>query len=442
MDSLLIWAGAGLLVLGIFLPYLARFRRRRRADRARLREAAALGLDRPLGQYPQIDIHRCIGCGTCVQACPEGDVLGIVDGKAVVINGARCVGHGRCEEVCCVGAIRVGLGDIRRRADIPLLSDELETSVPGVFIAGELGGFGLISNAVAQGVRAAAAVAARCAVAGGGEGLDLIVVGAGPAGLAAALAARERGLDFLVLDQQEPGGTILQYPRRKLVMVQPLELPLHGRLAAREYAKEELLEIWQEILQRQGLPIRTGERVAQVRRQEGGPLLVITSKGTLSARHVILALGRRGTPRRLGVPGEELPKVAYQLVDAASYRNRRLLVVGGGDSAVEAALALARQSGNEVTLSYRKPKLARIRKANLDRLEGHLREGSIRFLGESQVTAIAEQEVRLATPGGELVLPNDDVFVCAGGVPPFDLLRESGIVFGGAQRDPAPVARP
>ena len=438
MESQLIWA----LVLAVgfvaVVGYVRGFRRRRRDDTQRLGMTRELGMDQPKGQYPQIDAAACIGCGTCVAACPEGDVLGIVMGKAVVINGSRCIGHGLCGEACPVGAIKVGLGDITKRDDIPRLDPANQTSVPGLWIAGELSGFALINNAVAQGASVVAAIARAPRSTTPPGGFDVLVVGAGPAGMSAALAAGEEGLSCVVLDQQGAGGTILQYPRRKLVMVQPVEIPRLGRLPRLEYTKEELLEIWEVLHRDYGLDIRTGVRVTGVTGHIGD-FTVASTGGELRARHVVLALGRRGTPRRLNVPGEDLSKVAYKLIDAEAYQGRRVLVVGGGDSAVEAAMGLAHQQDCTVTISYRKPDLLRIKQRNADRIAPLIADGRIDFRGGTTVASIDGGEVHLAGADIAATIPNDDVFILAGGIPPYGLLREMGVQFGGEQKDPQPV---
>ncbi len=436
MEATFIWLGVGGLFCLSLLIYVRQFRNRRSADLERLIQNRELGMDRPTGQYPLIDAAACIGCGTCVSACPEHDVLGIVMGRSVVINGARCIGHGKCAEACPVGAIRIGLGDITKRDDIPVLSAEGQTNLPGLWIAGELSGFALINNAVAQGRKVIEAIAATGGPreVGPSEVFDVVVVGAGPAGMSAGLVAGELGLSCVILDQQGAGGTILQYPRRKLVMVQPVEFPRMGRLPRHEYVKEELLEIWDSLHRDYGLDIRVGPRVTGVKGRKGD-FTVETTAGNWRARHVVLALGRRGSPRRLNVPGEDLGKVAFQLIDAEAYKGRRVLVVGGGDSAVEAAMGLAHQDGCQVTLSYRKPELMRIKQRNSERVEALIAQDRIAFLGGTNVKTILADRVVLEGPTGPIMLPNDEVFILAGGVPPFALLREIGVAFGGDQKD-------
>jgi thioredoxin reductase len=430
---MLVW-GVALFIAAMSIGlYTRNFRRQRREDAARLISTRELGMDRPSGQYPLVDAGACIGCATCVAACPEGDVLGIVHGKAVVINGARCIGHGLCAEACPVGAIKVGLGDITKRDDIPLLSETGETSVPGIYIAGELSGFALINNAVHQGNMVIEAIAEDITPSTSGE-LDVLIVGAGPAGMSAGLRATELGLHALILDQQGAGGTILQYPRRKLVMVQPVDIPRFGRLPNLEYSKEDLLAIWEDLYEINGLDIEVGVRVTGIQGPEGN-FVVSTSDGDIITRRVVLALGRRGTPRRLNVPGEDLAKVAYKLIDAEAYRNRRVLVVGGGDSAVEAAMGLAHQEGTQVTLSYRKPELLRIKQRNADRFAEAIAAGRIDFRGSSTVQTIDQDTVVLDGADGPLIIPNDDIFILAGGIPPFGFLRQVGIKFGGDQVD-------
>lgn len=437
LEPSIIWGLAFAVIVAVVVPYAVAFRRRVLVDRERKAEASALGVDRPSAQYPYVDPMRCIGCGACVRACPEGDVLGVVGGTAVVVNGLRCVGHGRCEVACPVGAIEVGLGDLKSRSDVPLLDESLETSVPGLFVAGELGGLSLVRNAVGQGRDVVEEVARRRTAQPPSPEesvLDLVIVGAGPAGLSAGMTSAQHGLDYLILEREpDLGGSILHYPRRKMVLTQPVELAPWGKLTQEEYSKEHLLDVFSSAVQDLGLRIRFRSPVAGIVR---GPTAfeVSFAGGSVRTRFVLLALGRRGTPRKLGVPGEEQAKVMYRLIDAESYKGQRVLVVGGGDSAVEAAIGLAQQSSNEVTLSYRRDKLVRIKKKNQDRADTMIASGRIRTLFPSQVREIGEKSVSLTAREDEpLELDNDFVFVFAGGVPPFGLLKEAGVAFGGEQ---------
>lgn len=415
--------------------------------------------------HPQIDLQKCIGCGGCVRACPESGVLELAFGQAVVVHGARCVGHGRCADACPTGAIALTLGDLSERKDLPAIDEKHEAvTVPGLFLAGEITGFSLVRTAVTHGALVADEVARRvkahpatravavqqpqlvgAGVSGATVGhdevreharapLDLLIVGLGPAGLSCALAAKKHGLRFACLEQADTiGGTVAAYPRKKLVMTQPMELPLHGKLTRLEYLKEELVELWQGLAQRHRLPVKTGVQVAAVKRGDDGIFAVETNLGVVRARHVVLAVGRRGSPQKLEVPGEDLPKVAYSLLDAESYEHRKILVVGGGDSAIEAAMALGEQHGNVVTLSYRKPAFSRIKSRNEARIQEAIRDGKVTVLFESNVLRIEPDHVVLKCKDeageSEHTIENDEVFIFAGGKPPFPLLEAAGVSF-------------
>jgi len=403
----------------------------------RRQEAVGLGLHKPRGQYPLIDMALCIGCGSCVEACPEGDVLGIVFGRATIINGQRCVGHGYCEQVCPVGALKVGLGDIKTRADIPITDENFQTNVPGIYIAGELGGLSLIKNAIDQGQSVMAHIANGSRRSRNKEIYDVIIIGAGPAGLSSSLAAKKQNLNYLTFDRQDPGGTILQYPRQKLVMTQPIEIPFYGWLKKEEYSKEFLLETWQEIIAKNNLNIHSCEKVEKVC-SANETFDVLTSTSIYKAANIVLAMGRRGAPRKLGAKGEDLPKTLYQLVDANSYQHKNLLVVGGGDSAVEAAIGLGRQKGNKVAISYRQAKFARVKKKNEERINELIREKKVRPIFDSNLLEIKEKTVVLKVGDDITEIPNDYVFIFAGGEPPFKMLQEMGIAFGGEAKPVTP----
>lgn len=431
LESSVVWIITIAVSVLIIAFYWRKFRNERLIAAKRREEAKALGIDTPRSQYPFINAALCIGCGSCVSACPEGDVLGVVLGTATIINGERCVGHGYCEVECPVGALKVGLGDVSSRPDIPVLSECYESTVSGLFIAGELTGISLIRNAVAHGKVVIEEIASRIKDKPTNKsGYDVIIVGAGPAGITAALKAQELKLNYLLIDQGDLGGTIRHYPRRKLVMTQPLDLPLYGRLKKDEYSKEFLMDVWHLAHRDYGLNFKGSQRLENIEK-EGDDFLLTCTDSDYTARYVMLAIGRRGTPRQLGVDGEELPKVMYQLVDAQAYNGMDLLVVGGGDSAVEAAVGLSRQNGNRVTISYRRDGFSRVKKKNEERINEAFKAGRIKPIFNSNVIEITFGQVTLATPDGEIKLINDYVFIFAGGIPPYDQLKSYGINFGG-----------
>lgn len=387
-------------------------------------EARVAGLHEPVSLHPRVDHARCIGCGACVAACPESNVLGLIDGKAELIAAANCIGHGACRSACPVGAIALVFGTESRGIDLPHVQPNFETNVPGIFIAGELGGMGLIRNAVEQGRQAVSAIATRAREAHDCT-LDLLIVGAGPAGIAASLAAKAHGLRFSTIDQESLGGTVAHFPRQKIVMTQPVELPLVGKLRFRETTKEALLAQWQAIVTKHALPIRYNEQLEMIER-DGGGFDVRTATSRYRARSVLLCLGRRGTPRKLDIPGETLNKVTYRLIDPEQYRGQRVLVVGGGDSAVEAAASIA-DAGGEVTLAYRGEVLARVKPKNRARIEQAIATATIAMLLQAQPRLIRPDSVAIDVAGQLVEIENDAVIICAGGILPTQLLERIGI---------------
>ncbi len=388
-----------------------------------LKEAQAAGLTEPATLHPVVDLSVCMGSGACARACPE-KALGVINGKGVLINPSHCIGHGACAPACPVGAIKLVFGTAKRGVEIPAVNPEFETNVPGIFIAGELGGMGLIRNAIRQGTQAIATIARRPR---GKADYDVVIVGAGPAGIASALAAKEANLKYVVVEQEDSlGGTTYHYPRNKLVMTVPMKLPTIGEIKVREVSKEQLMEIWQGVLDKATPNIRFSERMEEIVREESG-FTVRTNRGSYRTASILLAIGRRGTPRKLGVAGEELPKVVYRLADPAQYAGRHVLVVGGGDSALEAALDVADQPGTTVTLSYRGKAFDRVKPRNRSRLDAAVGDGRIRLILESTVRDISEGGVALKTGDGSLELDNDAIIVCAGGELPTPMLKKLGI---------------
>lgn len=400
---------------------------RKRENRSRTIKAAAIeaGMTEPASLHPVIDPARCLGCATCTRACPEGDVLGIINGKAELIEPTHCIGHGACASACPTSAITLVFGSASRGVDLPTVGPDFQTNVPGIFIAGELGGMGLIRNAVEQGRQAVESIRKQRRPQSG-QSLDLLIVGAGPAGFAAALAAKAAGLTYVVVEQDDLGGCVFKYPRGKVVMTAPVKLPLVGAVNFRETTKEALLEFWRGVELQQQLNVRYRERVERVRQLPSG-FEVETGKGRHVAASVLLAIGRRGTPRRLGVTGEDLAKVVYAFVDPEQYRGKHVLVVGGGDSALEAAGRIAEEPGTTVTLSYRGSAFSRAKPANRERVERLRRDGQLSVMMPSQLKAITEAGVDVDSEGRSINLPNDAVIICVGGVLPTEFLKAAGI---------------
>ena len=373
----------------------------------------------------------CVGCGACVAACPEPDAL-FMQGKLAMVNPDSCKGHGECVAACPVGAISVGRGNATNRVVVPEVSANFETSVPGIYIVGELGGRALIKNAVNEGRVAAehvVKVAARrrgVEAANGGAVVDVVIVGSGPSGLSAGLVAHRAGIDYLLLEQGTLAETVRKYPRHKVLFAEPLTMPLYGDLWVSDSSKESLLAIWEGVIARTGLRVQTGQHVHQIAR-EGSHFVITTGDVTYRARAVILALGRRGTPRRLNVPGEDLATVFYDVAEMSDFSNRRVLVVGGGDSAVESALGLANQAGTTVTLSYRGEAFSRLKDRNRSRLDAAAAAGRVTVRLRSQVREIRSDVAVLDVAGTTQIVPCDDVIVRIGGEPPTVLLEQLGV---------------
>ena len=425
MDSLITAAIFVVLLIVIALPYWLKTKRKRDDIAKRHETAVATGLNVVATMHPRIDVLTCIGCGSCVKACPE-DVLGLVHGKAAIVNGARCVGHALCAEACPVTAITMGFGRPRQGMELPWYDEHFETNIPGLYIVGELGGLGLIRNASNQGIKAVQHIASGLRVPPGAMH-DVAIVGAGPAGVSAALAATENKLKYVVLEQGGLGGSILHYPRQKLVLTNPITLPLHETISEPELAKEELIRIFAELARKYSLNIWYHTKVDSIVSQNGY-FSVTAGEEELRATHVILAMGRRGSPRKLGVPGEDLQKVAYQLIEAESYAGKHILVVGGGDSAVEAAIGLSRQKGNVVTMSYRRNNFVRLKEKNEERIREAIKKGSVKVLFESTVASIHPDAVQIELKDQpDLVLKNDQVFIFAGGELPGEFLKAIGV---------------
>ena len=425
-DTLIVVAIAVGLIAITVIPYVRSLRHREETNVRRLQASVEAGLDEPPTLHPVVDPEICLGSGACVAACPEGDILGLVRSRPELLHASRCVGHGQCAAACPVSAITLVFGTAQRGVDIPHVKGDFETNVPGIYIVGELGGMGLIRNALRQGRQAVEGIARHERATD--DALDVLIVGAGPAGISASLAAMQAGLRFATVEQELPGGAVRHYPRQKLVMTEPMDIPLYGRVDLPKAGKEELLSLWDDVFTRTGLQVRSGERLEGARR-DGGVFHAVTSKAEYRARHLVLAIGRRGTPRRLGVPGEERDKVAYFLLEPERYRGQAITVVGGGNTALETACALAAVGPEtRVTLVHRSAALARATEVNRERFAQLQREGRVELLLQTAIGEIGADHVRLTDAAGvERQIDNDQVFVCIGGELPVPFLTTLGI---------------
>lgn len=434
MDTLITLLVAACISIFFLRGYLKNLKKRDEKARAAA-EKGKLFSEGPRAQHPHIDTTNCIGCQSCTTVCPEGDVLAMLGGKAVIVNGHKCIGHSLCAEACPVGAITMVTASPSMSADLPRLTPEFETNIPNLFIVGELGGLALIKNAVNQGRDCIDTIATRLQTGAlrrgdGAAVYDVLIIGAGPGGISASLRAIEKKLSYITLERDEVGGTVAKYPRQKLVMTSPVEFPMYGKFDKLQLSKEHLLAFWDTVLNRADFNVVTTEKVENIKKGEDGIFTVMTANNQYRARAVVLALGRTGEPRKLGAKGEELPKVMYRLIEADHYVNKKILVVGGGDSAVEAAMGLAHQVGNQVTLSYRQERFSRIKERNATRIENLTRAGKIKILFNSNPIEFKASSVVLDISGKTEEIPNDYAWIFAGGTPPNDFLKKIGVEFG------------
>jgi len=433
LDNIISFLIAAAVIAFFLITHLRKLKKREEHGRAAA-EKGKLRSDGPTAQHPHIDANYCIGCAACTTVCPEGDVLAMLGGKAVIVNGYKCIGHALCAEACPVGAITMVMASPSVGANLPHLTSECETTMKGLFVAGELGGLALIKNAINQGRDCIDIITNRLAKhraePNDREVYDVLIVGAGPAGISASLRAIENKLNYITLDEGELGGTVAKYPRQKLVMTSPVNFPLYGKFKKFELSKEELLAFWYKVLKRNDFKFRAKEKVEDIQKGKDGIFATVTMHSVYRSRAVILAIGKSGNPRKLGVKGEELSKVMYRLIEADHYINKRILVVGGGDSAVEAAMGLAHQAGNTVWLSYRQPAFSRIKERNAQRIADDIRKGKVKVVFNSMPVEVTTDSVVLDVKGSKQRIPNDFVWVFAGGEPPSAFLKKIGIAVG------------
>ena len=424
--NILFYSLTAILFVVVIAIYLRRKERQSRITDEKIKKAVEEGLHEPVSLHPYVDVNRCMGTGACVKACPEKDILGIKHGKAVVINASRCIGHGACFHACPTEAIMLRIGTEKRGVDLPHISKSFETNVPGIYIAGELGGMGLIRNAVEQGRQATENIIKSLRKDHNAD-YDLVIVGAGPAGISASLEAKKHGIRFLLLEQYTLGGTVFTYPRNKVIMTAPMDLPLMGKVKLHETSKPVLLNLWQTVLSKYDIAIRENCKVESIERKNNNFDLITSDGQHFTAAFVLLATGRRGTPRKLNVPGEEKEKVAYRLLEPEEITGKNILIVGGGDSAIESALLLAEH--NHVTISYRNEVFNRIKPLNSVAINKALAAGKLEVRYNTNLIKIEDDCITLSTMNEEhnMNLSNDLVFIFAGGELPTQFLEKTGI---------------
>jgi len=425
-EQIIIYTVVFALIFIIVYFYLRKQKKKSKIVAEKIAIAKQDGLFEPVSLHPVIDLGDCIQTGACIVACPEEDILGIINGKATTINASRCIGHGACFHACPTEAISLCIGTEKRGVELPHINYNFETNIPGMFIAGELGGMGLIKNAVEQGKQATESITKTIKNKHQAQ-YDLLIIGAGPAGISASLTAKKYGLNSLTVEQDSLGGTVFTFPRSKIVMTSAMDLPLFGKVKLKETSKADLLDVWLRALQKNNIDIKENTKVENIEKEDDYFKVTTTNGDIISSKTVLLAIGRRGTPRKLNIQGENLEKVAYRLLEPEDISNKQILVVGGGDSAIESALLLA--DNNEVTLSYRKNIFQRLKRKNHDKISQAIQEKKVNIRFNTNLTKINKDDIVLSSvvDNSEEEIKNDLVYIFAGGELPSQFLHKIGL---------------
>jgi putative YpdA family bacillithiol system oxidoreductase len=382
-----------------------------------------------------INDDRCTGCDACVTVCPT-DVLDLVNNKSRVLRFNDCIQCEQCAMVCPTTALVMHYEGTKAPAFRMPDLDEYYQAVPGLYLIGEAAGKPLVKNAsnlgravIEHSLRAGGLRPRQAQMNGKVEEVDVLIVGSGPAGLSAALSCIERGVSYAVLEKDElVASTIARWPKGKECMAEPYDVKTVGLLPVWDSKKDELLAAWRTIIDRKNLKVSTRETVEDVKRLGDGRFEVRSTKKLYRAQRVVMGIGTRGKPRKLAVPGEHLPKVTALLSDANEHRGQRVMVIGGGDSAVEAAIALS-ETAARVTLSYRGKALSRCKAKNRQKLDEVVKAGRVDLRFSSNVVEIKADTVSLKTAEKVEEMPNDHLFVCIGGDAPVKWLESVGVKF-------------